>query len=209
MLVYNLPWCACASQELHTGKEQAVLGTFLNCCVIGLEDAQVVWERWNHSSFTCVILSAEFLPWNHCRRTPGLQLHPQRRSFRMIYLWQLWEMMKFHWTLMMASEDVPSYGLRGETAALTLVPSLSPGAQGQPHWGSSPVTSAGGSPMLAEWASKGRPTKLIKLSQFVSGPGSSCVTSSGAADGAERSIWGLEVKSESHHHAQAQIQEGD
>lgn len=32
MLVYNLLWCASAPQELHTGNEQPVLGTFLLCC---------------------------------------------------------------------------------------------------------------------------------------------------------------------------------
>lgn len=89
------------------------------------------------------------------------------------------------------------YGLRGGRAVL-LKTLLSPAAlcaapleQPPRHlcWGSSPV--------VAERARKGRPAKLV------SGPGSGCVTSSGVPDGAERSIWGLEVKSECHHHAEA------
>lgn len=67
----------------------------------------------------------------------------------------------------------------------------------RPHRDSRPVTSAGVD--LLRWLNeliKGRPAKLAKLSQLVSGPGSGGVTGSGAPDGAERSVWGLEVKSE-------------
>ena len=110
----------------------------------------------------------------------GKQRHVRLRSER-------WEGCAYPWSHLRAA--VPA-----EDVAVPSSRCAAPPGQPPHHlcWGSSPV--------LADRARKGRLTKLFQL---LSSPGSRCVTSSGAPDGAERSIWGLEVTSECHHHAEA------
>lgn len=111
---------------------------------MGLWDAQVNCYGTDEMTDPS-LLSAKFL-----RRTPGLQLLPQRTGFRLVSSWGPWEIMKLHWTVVMVNNDARLCPEWWEGCAYPQSHSCAswrhhcPQLLGvQPHWGSCPITSAG------------------------------------------------------------------